>query len=194
MARFLLALGVMGLTDRAKAKVGQALSGVRAGDDKLASRKLCGGAPSIDVKSRAFQAGAPLPPSSSADGGGTPPPLEWGAVPTETKSLVVMCEDPDAPLPEPFLHWTVYGIPPTVHALSGASVGRWKEGENSTLRTGFTGAAPPPGHGVHRYHFQVFALDTELPLDTGAGRGALLGAMKDHVLAFGDLLGTYQRN
>jgi Raf kinase inhibitor-like YbhB/YbcL family protein len=105
-----------------------------------------------------------------------------------------MCEDPDAPFPEPFVHWIVYGIPPTVHALDGARATQWKEGRNSKLQTGFTGAAPPSGHGVHHYHFQVLALDKPLDQEEpGLGRGALLSAMRGHVLAFGDLVGTYER-
>ncbi len=185
----------MGIAHDAKSAVGHALGNVHAGDDKLAWRKLCGErSPTLDVRSDAFAAGDRLPLSSTADGAETPPSLRWSEPPPQTRSIVVLVEDPDAPLPDPYVHWMVYGIPKTANALTHPSASGAKEGKNSRLKTGFAGAAPPPGHGVHHYHFQVFALDTALNnLEAGAGRDALLGGMKGHVVAFGDLVGTYER-
>jgi Raf kinase inhibitor-like YbhB/YbcL family protein len=184
----------MGIAHKVEAAVGHTLEHVHAGEDKLASRKAANGIlPTIHVRSSAFHAAGPLPVSSTADGEGVPPPLTWEGVPAQARSIAVVCEDPDAPFPEPFVHWMVYGIPATVRALDGSTALPGKDGKNSTLATGFTGAAPPVGHGIHHYHFQVFALDIALDLEPGVGRGKLLDAMKGHVLAFGELVGTYER-
>jgi Raf kinase inhibitor-like YbhB/YbcL family protein len=105
----------------------------------------------------------------------------------------VVVEDPDAPLPEPFVHWIVYGLPANVSSLDASTMAHACEGKNSTMMTGFTPAAPPPGHGLHRYHFQVFALDAHLVLEAGPGRSKLFDAMRGHVLAWGEVVGTYER-
>jgi Raf kinase inhibitor-like YbhB/YbcL family protein len=134
-----------------------------------------------------------LPLSATADGEGTPPQLEWLGVPAAARSVAIVVEDPDAPFPRPFVHWLVWDIDPTVglfdfgHGIPG------REGKNSMMKTGFTPAAPPPGHGMHRYHFQVFALDKVLGLPEGSGRSAVLEAMRGHVIAWGELVGTYER-
>src|SRR5215475_9490943 len=92
--------------------IGQALESARAGNEKLASRVLAlGGLPRLAVTSPAFEDGARLPESASAEGAERPPELAWGDAPAGTRSFVVLCEDPDAPLPKPFVHWLVYGIP-----------------------------------------------------------------------------------
>lgn len=185
----------MGLLHDAAKKTGQALGSVRAGAEKIAIRKV--GADHLamlDVSSPAFAAGEPLPISATKEGAGTPPPLRWSNAPAATRSFVVVVEDPDAPFGEPFVHWIVYGIPATVSSLEGGTRTIGREGQNSTMSTGFTPAAPPPGHGTHHYHFQVFALDIDLDLAAGAGRRELFNAMRGHVLACGDVVGTYARD
>lgn len=90
------------------------------------------------------------------------------------------------------MHWLAYDLDPGVSSIARTGVvGR--EGKNSMMKVGFTPAAPPPGHGVHRYHFQIFALDKALGLEPGAGRSALLEAIHGHVVAWGELIGTYER-
>jgi Raf kinase inhibitor-like YbhB/YbcL family protein len=174
--------------------VGQALEGARAGNEKLASRYLnLGGLPRLTVESPAFLDGAELPRSASAEGEGEPPKLTWRGAPEGTRSFVVLCEDPDAPAPKPFVHWLVYGIPADAGALGADAVAGARQGKNSVQKTGYTGAAPPVGHGVHHYHFQVFALDVMTELDYGIGRSRLLDTLRDHVLAWGELVGTYER-
>jgi Raf kinase inhibitor-like YbhB/YbcL family protein len=181
---------IMSLAHEATVAVGKALNTVHAGADKLASKKLdIANAARIPVASPAFVAGGPLPVSATADGEGVPPRIEWGDVPAGTRSIALVCEDPDAPFPEPYVHWLVYDLAPNAVSVAG----RYEEGKNSKLQDGFTGAAPPPGHGVHKYHFQVFALDVALKLGPSAGRGALLDAMRGHVVAWGELVGTYER-
>lgn len=185
----------MSLKEKVTAAVGSALQGVHAGDSKLALREAAHAvAAPIAIESPAFADGAPIPQKYTADGAGESPPLRWGEVPSETRELVLLCEDPDAPRPSPFVHWALYGIPPTVHALAAASrdvPGR--EGKNSTLSDGWTPPSPPREHGVHHYHFELFALDAPLSVGDHAGRGAIVAAMRGHVLAKGELVGTYER-
>jgi Raf kinase inhibitor-like YbhB/YbcL family protein len=184
----------MGLAHDAVAAVGSALNSVRAGEDKLASSKLqVSSASMLSVSSPDFEPGERLPRWATADGDGRAPRLMWSGVPAGAGSIVVMCEDPDAPFPQPFLHHLIYAIPPTVNAIDGDAKTFGHEGKNSKLATGFTPASPPPGHGVHHYHFQVFALDRPLALEPGAGREAVIEAMSGHVMAFGELVGVYER-
>lgn len=185
----------MGIAHKTVVAVGHALSNVHAGSDKLASHKLVADqAASIMLRSPIFKGGEPLPISCTADGQGDPPALAWDALPKDTVSLALICEDPDVPFPEPFVHWLVYAIPATTRAIATPLSSAAREGQNSTLKRGYTPAAPPPGHGLHHYHFQLFALDTVSQLEPDVGRSALLDHMRGHVLAWGELVGTYQRS
>ena len=165
----------------------------RAGDQRLAVRKL-GLAPTgrPALYSDSFADGSPIPREHSAEGEGLPPPLRWEAPPSGTRSLALVVEDPDAPTPNPFVHWIVTNIPPLagtlVHALSGGA----KQGRNSMLRTGWAPCAPPKGDETHRYFFQLFALTRELRSGI-SGRAALLSAIAGRVIASGSLVGTYRR-
>ena len=186
----------MGLARDVGRNIGKVMAPLRAGVDKLASRKLGNGelrSQTLAVSSSAFSEGGAIPTDYTADGGGYAPPVAWANVPESARSMVLVCEDPDAPMPKPFVHWLVYGLPAAVSSLESApAFGR--EGKNSTMKAGYTPPAPPPGHGPHRYHFQVFALDTILELEPGAGRTALVDAMRGHVLAWGETVGTYERS
>jgi Raf kinase inhibitor-like YbhB/YbcL family protein len=184
----------MGIAHNVSVAAGHAISGLHAGEKKLAAHKVASGIPpSIEVRSVAFDADTPLPISCTVDGVGAPPPLSFHGVPDSAASIVVLCEDPDAPYPEPFVHWMVYGMPGVAEDLDAQSQVSYRLGQNSKLELGYAPAAPPPGHGVHHYHFQVFALDRKLELEAGVGRSDLLDAMKEHVLAWGEIVGTYQR-
>jgi Raf kinase inhibitor-like YbhB/YbcL family protein len=186
----------MSLIDKTKRLAGQLLRPLQAGAQTLASAKQPG-APLLAVTTTSFQENGPIP--ARHDGGhNVSPALAWSGLPEGTEEIAVLVEDPDAPLPQAFVHWSVYGIPPEVSSLS-EGIGTdstlpdgAREGENSTGNTGFFGPKPPRGHGVHHYHFQVFALDTRLGLEDGADRDALVAAMRGHVLAQGDLVGTYE--
>ena len=185
----------MGFAHGVAATVGKVLRSVHAGERKLAAYKLdvVATVPSIEVASPDFEAGGELPREVTVDGAGVPPTIAWRGVPPWARSLAVFCEDPDSPSPEPFVHWVVYGLPPTVTVIDGKPNGYGHEGKNSKLESEYTPPAAWPGHGMHHYHFQVFALDIELDLDPGAGRHALLTAMRGHVVAWGELVGTYER-
>lgn len=155
----------------------------------------------IQVKSSAFGPRAPIPPRYSNYGQDLSPPLSWSGVPAGTKSLVLMMEDPDATSPLPFVHWTMINLPPRTEALpenvekverpSQAPAARQGSQSKSTL--GYFGPRPPAGDAPHAYHFQVFALDSVLSLPTGFNRHALISAMSGHVLAEGELIGTFAK-
>ncbi len=155
----------------------------------------------ITVRSDAFGENAPISEKHSAYGADVSPTLQWSGVPQGAKSLVLMMEDPDAASPKPFTHWLVANIPPGATSLPAAlpksekltQPGGAVHGANNTGTLAYYGPKPPPDDPVHHYHFQVFALDRTLQLPSGFNRQALLGAMKGHVLAKGDLVGTYQR-
>jgi Raf kinase inhibitor-like YbhB/YbcL family protein len=184
----------MGIAHEVSVAAGHALQSVRAGAGKLASHLLADGlAPAIEVHSIAFEPNSALPISCTADGVGAPPALSWHGVPENAQSQVVICEDPDAPALEPFLHWLVYGLPGEVEELDAQSQHGYPMGKNGRDEQAFAPAAPPAGHGLHHYHFQVFALDRSLDLAAGAQRDDVIEAMKGHVLAWGELVGTYLR-
>jgi len=170
------------------------MHGIRAGNEKLAVHKLTHGLqPQISVHSVAFEPGVALPISCTIDGVGAPPAISFDGLPEATQSVVIIAEDPDAPQLEPFVHWLVYGIPPGAGAVDAQTQHDYLIGENSRSEVGYTPAAPPPGHGLHHYHFQVFALDAPLQLAAGAERDALVQAMTGHVLSWGEIVGTYER-
>ena len=184
----------MSFTQDVTRKVGHTFKNVRAGVDKIASRKLATEQNrTLVVTSQDFTTGEPLPRSATKDGEGIPPIIAWSNAPEGTLSYVLICEDPDAPLPEPFAHWLVYDIPPSATMLDETTRNTSREGKNSNLKQGFAPVAPPRGHGPHAYHFQVFALDMELPINPGAGRYELTESMRGHVLAWGEMIGTYAR-
>lgn len=154
----------------------------------------------ITVRSNSFQTGAPMPDKFSAYYDDISPALEWSGVPQNAKSVVVMMEDPDA-ANKPVVHWLIANLAPNVTKLPEnmmktdklAQMGNAMQGANMTGKIGYYGPKPPPKDKPHNYHFQVFALDTMLNLPAGFNRQALLDAMKNHVVAKGELVGTYQR-
>ena len=159
---------------------------------------------SIKIHSTAFADGQAIPKQHTGDGQDLSPPLAWEGVPECAKELALICDDPDAPTAEPWVHWLLYKLPANVRELAaGISASSRLEspvqalqGRNSwsSGRTiGYRGPAPPPGHGVHHYQFKLYALDHELDLHAGIDKRTLLKALQGHVLAEGQLVGTYQR-
>lgn len=156
---------------------------------------------SLTVQSPAFTEGHEIPRRHTGDGEDLSPPLTWTTLPAGTKELALIVDDPDAPSEEPWVHWVLYGIPPTPEGLPegvqpdaapSAPAGA-RHGRNSWDATGFGGPAPPPGHGVHHYHFKLYALDSPLGLEPGIDKRTLMNAMSGHILGHGELVGTYQR-
>jgi Raf kinase inhibitor-like YbhB/YbcL family protein len=172
-----------------------ALGGVpveRAGEERLAWRRLQLQPSRIQLFSD-FTQGEPIPFAHSADGGGFAPPLSWTGLPKEARSLVLLVEDPDAPTPNPFVHWIVYGIPPSADSAGAALARGAHAGRNSMMRAHWTGCAPPKGDHPHRYVFQLFAVDRPLQLRRHAGRSAVVEALRHRVIGLGLLTGTYRR-
>jgi Raf kinase inhibitor-like YbhB/YbcL family protein len=141
------------------------------------------------VKSQAFEAGKQIPKKYTCDGDDVNPPLAIENVPKETKTLVLAVDDPDAPSGT-FDHWIVWNIPASTNKIAeNSSPG--KEGQSSFGNNGYGGPCPPSG--THRYFFKLYALDTELKLAPSAKKKDVEKAMQGHVLAKGELIGTYHR-
>jgi len=148
----------------------------------------------ISVTSPAFAPGERIPKKFAfkPEGENVSPALAWSGVPAGAKELALLCDDPDAPRAEPWVHWVLYRIPATAKGLDeGTRVG--VSGSNSWDEGGWGGPFPPKGHGTHHYHFKVFALDTPVSLEPLATKADLMKAIKGHVLAQGELVGTYSR-
>jgi Raf kinase inhibitor-like YbhB/YbcL family protein len=147
----------------------------------------------IEVSSPSFEPGATIPERHTGEGQDVSPPLQWGGLPQRTREIAIVCDDPDAPTQKPFVHWVVYKIPADRKGLPEGSTEGALEGINDFRRRGYGGCMPPRGHGVHHYHFKVYALDTELDAPAGLSKDELLVAMKGHILDEGELVGTYKR-
>jgi Raf kinase inhibitor-like YbhB/YbcL family protein len=156
-----------------------------------------GGAMSIKLSSAAFEEGKPIPVKHTGQGDDVSPALQWTGLPAGAKSLALICDDPDAPAGT-WVHWVIWDIPPNAAGLLEAAPQKVelpdgsKQGMNDFRQTGYGGPMPPPGK-PHRYFFKLYALDNQPDLERGATKSKLLDAMKGHVLAEGQLMGTYQR-
>jgi Raf kinase inhibitor-like YbhB/YbcL family protein len=152
---------------------------------------------SLTVRSPAFRGYDPIPARFTVDGSGTSPPLVWFGVPDGTRSLAMIVEDADSPTPAPMVHAIVADLPPVLSRLDDGELvdhaGGPRLGRNSYLRAGWLPPDPPPGHGSHRYAFQLFALAAEPELVEHPGRRALVEALARHTIARGMLVGTYAR-
>ena len=147
----------------------------------------------LEITSPGFSPLEVIPRKYTSDGENVSPTLQWDKIPPETKQLALICHDPDAPLPFGFTHWTIYNIPPDVKAIAEGEGNKYTEGLNTSGSNGYTGPAPPEGHGVHHYYFWLYALDRALDLKAGLSRKELLEAISDYVIAQARLVGTYQR-
>jgi Raf kinase inhibitor-like YbhB/YbcL family protein len=154
----------------------------------------------LSLSSPAFAPGGEIPSLFTCEGRDLSPALEWTGVPEAAKSLVLIVDDPDAPDPKApkmtWVHWVLYNMPPTVRGLpeavaSLALPSGTREGTNDWKRTGYGGPCPPIGR--HRYFHKLYALDTTL-LDLGPGtKPQVEVAMRGHVIAHAELMGTYQK-
>ena len=153
----------------------------------------------IVVTSTAVDAEGWLDPVHSAAGDGTSPPLEWTGV-LEAQSYVLIVEDPDAPRDEPMVHWVVWDIPGTATSLPAdlgdkahpATPPGATQGLNGKGRHGWTGMAPPEAHGVHHYHFQLFALSKSLGFRPDTSLEQLVETLKGVTIAKGELVGLFE--
>jgi len=182
--------------------VGHVLKGVRPGLEKIVANKLeIVDAPStILLESPAFADGGVLPERYTEDGAKISPPLKWSAVPPEAVALLLVIEDADSPTPVPLMHTIVLELPAADGELAeGALKSEGAPGEgrpmgrNSFMKSQYLPPDPPPGHGPHRYVFQIYALDRHLELAEGAGKEDVVLGLQDAVMAKGLLVGTYER-
>lgn len=194
--------------------LGHALRNQRAGLDAIAFNRvdLRQGVSAIAVTSLAFADHAPIPTLYTADGDGRSPPLQWAGLPEATGSVLVIVEDADAPTPKPLVHAIVVDLPPGDGAMAeaalsggddedassadrdGAGADEPRTGRNSYLQSAWLPPDPPPGHGVHRYAFQVFALSPGAVFSDSPGRDEVLEILGSHGIASGLLIGTYERD
>jgi Raf kinase inhibitor-like YbhB/YbcL family protein len=153
---------------------------------------------SLKMSSSAFQHEGAIPSRFTCEGDDISPALAWSGVPKEAKSLVLIVDDPDAPDPAAprmtWVHWVLYNLPPDSARLSESVKelpAGTREGLNDWRRTGYGGPCPPIGK--HRYFHKLYALDTVLPDLGKPTRTKLEDAMRGHVIAQAELMGTYQK-
>lgn len=151
----------------------------------------------LSLSSTAFEEEDKIPVTYTCDGQDISPPLVWGDPPQVTGVFALIVDDPDAP-GGVFTHWVLFNLPATFHQL-GEGIPAQEQLENGTLqgkndfsRIGYGGPCPPHGR-AHRYRFTIYALDQSVDLKPGSSKKQLLDAMKGHILAQGQLIGTYQR-
>jgi Raf kinase inhibitor-like YbhB/YbcL family protein len=150
----------------------------------------------LEINSPAFSEGEMIPTRYTCDGPDVSPELSWSGVPEAAKSLALICDDPDAPMGT-WVHWVLFNIPPSTNGLAAeiptdASLENGaRHGTNDFRKMGYGGPCPPGG--THRYFFKLYALDAELNLESGITKAELLETMQGHILAEGQLMGTYKR-
>ncbi len=150
----------------------------------------------LPVTSSAFGEGEMIPAKYTADGANVSPPLAWNSIPEGTKSIALICDDPDAPMGT-WIHWVMYnlpgdltGLPENVPSGENPPTGG-KHGITDFGTYGYGGPAPPSG--THRYFFKIYALDTVLNLNEGITKAQLEQAMQNHILDKAELIGLYKR-
>lgn len=153
----------------------------------------------LTLTSSAFKPGAPIPSLYTCEGKDISPPLSWEGVPAATKSLALILDDPDAPDPKApkrvWVHWVLYNVPPNTSGLaenadSGGLPAGTVRGLTDSKKAKYGG--PCPAIGRHRYVHKLYALDTTIDL-AQATKAELEAAMKGHVLAQAEFIGTYQK-
>lgn len=151
------------------------------------------------VESSAFRHNGEIPRRYTCEGDDVSPPLAWNGAPSSAKSFALIIDDPDAPDPKApktvWVHWVVYNLPASMHALaddgSKRLPGGARTGQNDWKRASYGGPCPPIGR--HRYFHKIYALDVELPDLHDPTKAQLESAMKGHILAQAELIGTYQK-
>jgi len=151
----------------------------------------------LTLTSSAFAAGAAIPPQYTCKGADNSPVLEWSGSPANAASFAMIMDDPDAPAGT-WVHWVLWNLPAATHSLPQGVPKREqlddgsRQGKNSFQKVGYNGPCPPAGQ-THRYFFRLYALDTKLNLAAGASSDQLDAAMKGHVLAQSEYMGTFHK-
>jgi Raf kinase inhibitor-like YbhB/YbcL family protein len=145
----------------------------------------------LQVTSTAFREGETIPKKFTGDGPDVSPPLAWSAPPAGTISFALICDDPDAPRGT-WVHWVLFNLAPDLRGLDEGTAANGVQGVTDFGQAGYGGPAPPPGK-PHRYFFKLYALDTMITLPAGSTKAQVVKAMQGHILAEGQLMGTYGR-
>lgn len=155
----------------------------------------------MHIESTAFEHMGAIPPRYTCDGEDISPPLAWDGAPNDTRSFVLIVDDPDAPDPAApkrvYVHWVLYDIPATARGLAEGTTSAslpagTREGHNDFGHTHYGGPCPPIGR--HRYFHKLYALDITLGDRGPLTKAQVLDVMADHVRAEAQLVGTYQRS
>jgi Raf kinase inhibitor-like YbhB/YbcL family protein len=166
----------------------------------------------LTVSSTAFKNGEAIPADYTADGRNVSPPISWSGAPSGTREFALILDDPDAPMPQPFVHWVIYKIPGTATGLPGAvpmggivkstavagalqgttGFALFVRGGGPPPEPGYRGPAPPSGK-PHHYTFKVYALNAPLDATDGMTKDDLLKTMEGRIVAQGELVGVYER-
>ena len=159
----------------------------------------------MKLKSVSFSLMGLIPKRFSGEGEDISPEFQWSEVPEGAKSFALICEDPDAPVgpgkDHPFIHWVVYNIPENITYLPEGLIQAERvqlpvfvdQGKNSFGKIGYSGPMPPEGHGMHHYHFTLFALDTAPGVPPGLTKAKLMKFIKPHIIAIAEAVGLYER-
>ena len=150
----------------------------------------------MEVKSSAFKNNGIIPKQYTCDGENFSPPLAWSGISANTKSLALICDDPDAPNGT-WVHWIIFNMPPAAKGLQEGVLPvpefahTARQGINDFKKLGYSGPCPPSG--THRYFFKLYALNAKLNLEAGATKKQLEDAMKGHIVDQTELAGKYKR-
>jgi hypothetical protein len=157
----------------------------------VSSSKEVSAMAAIQITSTAFQNNGNIPRQYTCDGKDISPPLLIAGAPQGTKSLALICDDPDAPVGT-WVHWVLWNIDPSVKEIKENTVPAGAaQGMNDFRKRQYGGPCPPSG--THRYFFKVYALDTTFGISPNASKADLEKAMKGHILGEGQLIGLYKR-
>lgn len=150
-----------------------------------------GTAMALELSSSAFSEGKSIPSKFTCEGSDVSPPLSWSGAPSGTKTFALIADDPDAPMGT-WVHWVAWNIPSAANSFpEGGVASGTKQGVTDFKRPGYGGPCPPSG--THRYFFKLYALDTTLSLPETATKKELEAAMKGHIVAQAQLMGTYAK-
>jgi Raf kinase inhibitor-like YbhB/YbcL family protein len=188
--------------ERMPDSIGEALRSQRAGLGRIVFHQLSNPfdwSP-ITVKSAAFGPESAIPIQYTADGAGLSPPLEWTRAPEKAQSMVIIVEDADSATPQPLVHAIVVNLESADTQIPEGALNSphhpgvgLQAGRNSYLMRAWLPPDPPPGHAIHRYVFQVFALNGGAEFSASPGRHEVINAIANHAVAAGYLVGTYER-
>ena len=153
---------------------------------------------SLELTSDAFMNGQSIPAKYACTGKNISPALAWNEPPAGTQSFALIVDDPDAPMGT-WVHWVLFNIKPDRRSLEenlpvtgkNADPNAIFVGENSSGNIGYDGPCPPSG--THRYYFRLYALDTTISLLPGAAKEQVVREMQGHILAQGELMGTFSK-